>query len=80
MISLVEKPATRDQIASHARPETYTGKPPYISASRPKINRNDPLVKEKALAGHVSDADGILRSLITVGRMTLNPETKYSYS
>jgi len=50
-----------------------------MSAVRPKMRRKLATVKEKALAGHVEDAAGILRSLVRVGRMTVNPETKYSF-
>jgi hypothetical protein len=51
-----------------------------MSASRPKIKRNEATVNENALAGHVDDAAGMLRSLAKVGKITVNPETKYSYS
>jgi hypothetical protein len=77
--SFVEKPAIKLQSVSHIMPATYTGYPPYMSASRPKIKRNDATVKEKALAGHVDEAAGMCKSLARVGRMTVNPETKYSY-
>lgn len=36
------------------------------------------MTREKAVAGHTLDARGISRSVISVGRMTVKPETKYS--
>ena len=50
-----------------------------MSAALPKIRRKLATVSEKALAGHVDDAAGISRSLTRVGRMTVKPDTKYSY-
>ena len=50
-----------------------------MSAVRPKIKRKLATVKEKALAGHVDDAAGMFKSLVKVGKMTVKPETKYSY-
>ena len=50
-----------------------------MSASRAKTRRNDATVNEKALAGHVDDAAGIWSFVARVGRITVNPETKYSY-
>jgi hypothetical protein len=50
-----------------------------MSASRPKIKRNDATLKENALAGQVVDAAGMYSSVVKVGRMTVKPETKYSY-
>jgi hypothetical protein len=49
-----------------------------MSANLPKIRRKEATVKEKALAGHVDDAAGMCKSSDKVGRMTVNPETKYS--
>lgn len=49
-----------------------------MSASLPKTRRNDATIKEKADAGHVLDAVGMLSSLERVGNMTVNPETKNS--
>jgi len=50
-----------------------------MSAALPKIKRKLATVSEKALAGHVDDAAGMSRSLTSVGRMTVKPDTKYSY-
>jgi hypothetical protein len=74
MSSLVENPATRLHNVSQLRPASRTGKPPFISASRPKIRRKDARVRENALAGHVVPAAEMLRSVARVGRMTVNPE------
>jgi hypothetical protein len=49
-----------------------------MSPNRPKIKRKLATVNEKALAGHVDDAAGISKSLVSVGRMTVKPDTKYS--
>lgn len=49
-----------------------------MSAALPKTRRKDAAVKEKALAGHVDEAAGMLKSEASVGKMTVNPETKYS--
>jgi hypothetical protein len=49
-----------------------------MSAHLPKMSRKAATVNEKALAGHVVDAAGISRLFARVGRMTVNPETKYS--
>jgi hypothetical protein len=51
-----------------------------MSARRAKTMRNEATVSEKALAGHVDEAAGICSLVTRVGRMTVNPETKYSYS
>jgi hypothetical protein len=50
-----------------------------MSAKRPKKSRKQDTTREKALAGHVCEADGMCNSLARVGIMTLKPETKYSY-
>lgn len=49
-----------------------------MSASRAKTRRKDATVSENALAGHVDDAAGIFSLVTRVGRITVNPETKYS--
>jgi len=49
-----------------------------MSAVRPKVRRKLATVNEKALAGHVNDVAGILRSCTSVGRITVKPDTKYS--
>jgi len=49
-----------------------------MSANLPKIRRKEATVNENALAGHVEEAAGICKSVARVGRMTVNPETKYS--
>jgi len=51
-----------------------------MSPSRPKIRRNAETTRENALAGHVLDAGGIFKFVISVGNITGKPETKYSYS
>ena len=38
------------------------------------------MTREKTLAGHVWDCDGISRAVARVGRITLKPLTKYSWS
>ncbi len=50
-----------------------------MSARRPKASKNDEMTREKALAGHVDDADGKSRSRISVGKITWNEDTKYSF-
>ena len=50
-----------------------------MSASRAKTIRNEATVNENALAGHVEDAAGMCSLVTRVGRITVNPETKYSY-
>jgi hypothetical protein len=49
-----------------------------MSATRPKIRRKLARAREKALAGHVEADVGMSRSLVRVGKITVNPETKYS--
>jgi hypothetical protein len=79
MIWSVENPAIRLHTVSHATPATYTGYPPYMSAKRPNINRKEATTRENALAGHVADAAGISRLVVSVGRITVKPDTKYSW-
>ncbi len=50
-----------------------------MSAIRPKINRKLATVRENALAGQVDEAAAMSRSVAKVGRITVNPETKYSF-
>jgi len=50
-----------------------------MSAKRPKKRRELPAVSAKTLAGHIAEASGISSSRESVGRMTLNPEIKYSW-
>ena len=38
------------------------------------------MTREKTLAGHVWDCDGISKAVARVGRITLKPLTKYSWS
>ena len=49
-----------------------------MPAIRPEGKRNADTTRENAFAGQVLVAGGMLRSFATVGKMTLNPETKYS--
>ena len=42
--------------------------------------RKEAVTKENALAGHTAEACGMSSSLIKVGKSTLKPETKYSYT
>ena len=49
-----------------------------MSPRRPKTSKVLAMTKEKAVAGHTLAAYGIWSSLISVGRMTVKPETKYS--
>jgi hypothetical protein len=43
------------------------------------MSRNDARVNEETLAGQVRDSSGISRSVDMMGKMTVKPETKYSY-
>jgi hypothetical protein len=65
-----------DQMKSHATPPMYTGYPPYMSARRPKVSKNEETTRLKAAAGQVCEALGMSRLSATVGRMTLKPETE----
>lgn len=79
MSSFWEKPAMSDHTASHAMPDRYKIRPPYMSPSRPKMRSVHAIVNEKAEAGQTREDVGIDRSSASVGMMTTKPETKYSY-
>lgn len=65
-------------MANHVHPAIYRGYPPYMSPSRPSGSSVVETTREKALAGQVMEAEGILSSVANVGMMTENPLMKYS--
>jgi hypothetical protein len=51
-----------------------------MSARRPKGRRNEPVTREKTLAGQVWEPLGMSRALETLGRIMLKPDMKNSYT
>src|ERR1700761_1381775 len=78
MIGEVLNPQTMLQMSSHVKPAMYTAKPPYMSPNLPKTRSVLAMTSENAVAGQTLDDCEMLSSRMSIGRITLKPETKYS--